>query len=226
MPHAPSSMLPRTTTTGASFRSASRIAGLPTSPAWMMSSEPRIASTASSRSNPCVSEISPTILVFSRGLWRESSRGSPVGSARAVILRLVLGEDLSCGFGPLCASGNSEPRQVLPQLLDVLELNWVHPHFLRALEIQPAIVNHRALVRRRLRDFQRQAVDSTIRFAHAQIARTEKHFKIIAQLEGTDAVVVDLERLVVERRRKIAPRRGQLPQRNRAIPGTPATART
>src|SRR6266851_839212 len=57
--HAPISTLPRTATTGASSLNFSRIFGSPTSPACTINSEPRSASSASSRSKPCVSEISP-----------------------------------------------------------------------------------------------------------------------------------------------------------------------
>src|SRR4029077_17069482 len=44
---------------GATLINLSRISESPTSPAWTISSEPRNASNASSRNNPCVSEISP-----------------------------------------------------------------------------------------------------------------------------------------------------------------------
>src|SRR4029077_10331896 len=57
--HEPVSTLPRTATIGAISLNLSRISGSPTSPAWTISSEPRNASNASSRNNPCVSEISP-----------------------------------------------------------------------------------------------------------------------------------------------------------------------
>src|SRR5258708_26174557 len=57
--HAPISTLPRTATTGASSLNVSRLPGSPTSPACTINSEPRSASSASSRSKPCVSEISP-----------------------------------------------------------------------------------------------------------------------------------------------------------------------
>ena len=50
--HGSASTLPHTATTGAIFFNASKISGLPTSPAWRISSDPRRASTASSRSKP------------------------------------------------------------------------------------------------------------------------------------------------------------------------------
>src|SRR5262245_48728536 len=54
------SMFPRTTNVGARLRSASITSGAPTSPAWMMRSAPLSAAIASGRSNPWVSEMTPT----------------------------------------------------------------------------------------------------------------------------------------------------------------------
>src|SRR5439155_1934004 len=56
----PRSLLPRTAVIGASARSASSISGVPMSPACTMWSLPRRYASASGRSSPCVSEISPT----------------------------------------------------------------------------------------------------------------------------------------------------------------------
>src|ERR1035438_9622682 len=60
----PLSTLPRTAVIGAMSRSLSRISDAPTSPAWMMWSDPRRASTASGRSRPCVSEMTPIRICF------------------------------------------------------------------------------------------------------------------------------------------------------------------
>lgn len=57
--HSPLSIFPRTATTGAILRRFPMISGVPTSPAWTMSSHPSRALTASGRSSPWVSEISP-----------------------------------------------------------------------------------------------------------------------------------------------------------------------
>src|ERR1700742_2129071 len=53
-------MLPRIAVTGASRARISRISGSPTSPACRIWSTPRMASSASGRSSPWVSEITPT----------------------------------------------------------------------------------------------------------------------------------------------------------------------
>src|SRR5713101_478353 len=87
--HAPVSTLPRTATTGASSLNFSRISGSPTSPACTINSEPRSASSASSRSKPCVSEISPMRLgsldvdsagVTPSGYYRRNASGLQRGN--------------------------------------------------------------------------------------------------------------------------------------------------
>lgn len=55
----PLSLLPRTTKVGAISCSSSITWGLPMSPAWMRSSDPLRALTASGRTRPCVSERCP-----------------------------------------------------------------------------------------------------------------------------------------------------------------------
>src|SRR6185503_4006985 len=57
---APWSLFPRTAVTGAMRASSASTAGSPTSPACTMWQLPRSAASASGRSRPCVSEISPT----------------------------------------------------------------------------------------------------------------------------------------------------------------------
>src|SRR5215470_2908838 len=52
--HAPQSTFPRTAWTGASAPSLASTSGLPTSPAWMMGSQPASAASASARSRPWV----------------------------------------------------------------------------------------------------------------------------------------------------------------------------
>jgi len=59
--HGPLSTLPLTATTGATAHNCSMIPGLPTSPAWIIRSDPFSAVNASGRKRPCVSEMSPTI---------------------------------------------------------------------------------------------------------------------------------------------------------------------
>jgi hypothetical protein len=59
------STLPRTAKVGATPRSVSITSGAPTSPAWMIRSQPRSASTACGRSSPWVSEMTPTMISLS-----------------------------------------------------------------------------------------------------------------------------------------------------------------
>src|ERR1700674_4018969 len=74
----PVSTLPRTANTGAIRRSASSTSGLPTSPAWMIGSQPCSAATACRRSRPCVSEMTPMYRVAGDVIWSsELRRGGP-----------------------------------------------------------------------------------------------------------------------------------------------------
>jgi hypothetical protein len=89
-PHSPVSTFPLTATTGASVFKVSKIPGPPTSPAWRIRSEPRRARTASSRNNPCVSEINPTIfLSLGNFLHRERSPKHLYLTSRSNTARLV-----------------------------------------------------------------------------------------------------------------------------------------
>src|SRR5215203_5130008 len=57
-------MLPRTANVGASWLSAFNTVGAPTSPAWMIKSEPARAARACGLISPCVSEMMPTCMAF------------------------------------------------------------------------------------------------------------------------------------------------------------------
>src|SRR5216684_1003772 len=83
--HEAVSTLPRTAVTGAIFASASRILGAPTSPAWRMRSDPRRASTASARSRPCVSEITPRVIRFSAIRFSIAKLMGAAGRPRAAV---------------------------------------------------------------------------------------------------------------------------------------------
>jgi hypothetical protein len=65
-------MFPRTTWTGASAPSLASTSGVPTSPAWMMGSQPASAATACGRSKPWVSEIAPMVRIMPTRLQEES----------------------------------------------------------------------------------------------------------------------------------------------------------
>src|SRR5208282_2806771 len=98
---------------------------------------------------------------------------------------------------------DSKPRKVLAKLRQILVLDRVHSQFPRALEIQSAIVDQDALAGLALRDLERELVNSRVRLAHPKIAGTEERLEIIAQLEFLDAVFVDFERFVVQRRHQV-----------------------
>ena len=65
--HAPLSLFPRTAVTGAISASAASTSGAPMSPAWMMCWAPCNAASASGRSRPWVSEMTPMSIVAARG---------------------------------------------------------------------------------------------------------------------------------------------------------------
>src|SRR6185503_7556329 len=84
------STFPRTAVSGATARSASRIAASPTSPAWMICSQPRSASSASERRSPCVSEMTPIRICLIREAALEveavilARRGIAVGQRASI----------------------------------------------------------------------------------------------------------------------------------------------
>jgi hypothetical protein len=64
---APLSLFPRTAVTGAIAASATSTSGAQMSPAWMMCWAPCKAASASGRSRPWVSEMTPMSIVAARG---------------------------------------------------------------------------------------------------------------------------------------------------------------
>src|SRR6516162_6178053 len=79
---APWSTFPRTAWTGASAPSLASTSGLPTSPAWMMGSQPASAASACGRSRPWVSEIAPMVRIMPDQPTRGAAcAGSPVRTA-------------------------------------------------------------------------------------------------------------------------------------------------
>src|SRR5277367_3522722 len=108
---------------------------------------------------------------------------------------------------------HSQCRQIPAQLRHILELNRVHSHFFRAFQIQSAIINQDAFRWVALGDLQRQAENSAVRLSHSQVTRTEKRAETISQVKRPYAVLIDFERLVVQRRMCLPPRLRQLLQK-------------
>src|SRR6516162_2191256 len=97
---APWSTFPRAAWTGASAPSLASTSGLPTSPAWMMGSQPASAASACGRSRPWVSEIAPMVRLMpdqtgmsSRSWWRHDARADclpPNAVGQDVIFRVIV----------------------------------------------------------------------------------------------------------------------------------------
>src|SRR5579862_829788 len=82
-------------------------------------------------------------------------------------------------------------------------VNHVKSQAARTFQIQRTVVDKNALLRRALRHFQRDAENGLLRLARTHIARAEENHKIPPQVERLDAVLIQLERLVVDRTNKI-----------------------
>src|SRR5581483_4869986 len=110
------STLPRTAVTGAISANLPIISGLPMSPAWTMYFEPLRARTASGRSTPCVSEITP--ITMAPLLRRHDGDNQCRRMLRIMVDRVGGGHELPAGVAGLeIASGSRvrvavEPREI------------------------------------------------------------------------------------------------------------------
>src|SRR3984957_12632753 len=82
-------------------------------------------------------------------------------------------------------------------LCGILVMNHVHPQSPRVLQIQLAVVNESALLRRPLRYLQRDPVDLLLRFSRVQITGAEKDLKVLAQAKRFNSIVIQLSRLII-----------------------------
>src|SRR5271165_1667463 len=79
----------------------------------------------------------------------------------------------------------------------------VHPQATRIFQIHGPVIYEDALFSRPLRYGQSDAKDGFFRFAGVEITGAEKSGEVAAKVEGFDAVVVQLQRLVIDRSDKI-----------------------
>src|SRR4029077_8985778 len=77
-------------------------------------------------------------------------------------------------------------------------VNHLHPQTARTFEVQRTIIDKYALLRRALGDLESNAKDGFFGLARTHVARTEENNEIAAQLERFDAVLIELQRLVVD----------------------------
>src|SRR5262249_55415758 len=73
-----------------------------------------------------------------------------------------------------------------------------HPQPSRTLQIQRAVVNEEAFLRRALRDFQGNAKNGFLGLSRVQVTRAEEDQEVFSQMKSFDAVLVKLQRLVVD----------------------------
>ena len=84
-------------------------------------------------------------------------------------------------------------------------VNGVHAEAPRALQVQRAVINKKALVRRALGNFKRDAKDRFLWFAGADVTRAEENQKVPAKVEGFNAVLIELQWLIVDGTDKVFP---------------------
>src|SRR5260370_1428038 len=91
------------------------------------------------------------------------------------------------------------------QLLGVLVMNGVHPKAPRAFQVQGPVINEKTLLRLALGDFQSHAKDQLFGLAGSNVTGAEENEKVPSKVEGLDAVLVELQRFVIDGTDKIIP---------------------
>jgi hypothetical protein len=105
---------------------------------------------------------------------------------------------------------NVEFLQIGAQLLRVLVMDHVHAQPPGTFEVQGAVVDEQALLGGPLGDFESDAKNRLFWFSRANVARTEKHQEIAAQVKCLDPVLIQFERFVVYGADQISPRSSNL----------------
>ncbi len=85
----------------------------------------------------------------------------------------------------------------------VLMMNGVHAEAAGTFQVQGAVVDEKASLRRALRDFEGDAENGLLGLARTNITRAKKNLKITAKIESFDAVLVKLQRLIIDSADKI-----------------------
>src|SRR6266566_4141132 len=78
------------------------------------------------------------------------------------------------------------------QLLRVLMVNGVHPQAPGGFQIERPVINEKTLFRLALCDFQRHAKNHFLGLPGSKVTGAEENEKIIAKVEGFNAVLVEL----------------------------------
>src|SRR5262249_43291081 len=105
---------------------------------------------------------------------------------------------------------NLQLAQVGAQLVRGLVVNDRHTQTAWGLEIKRPVVNEQAFLRTSLRDREGDAKDPFLGLARMDVAGAEEDLETAAKMEGFDAVLIQLERLVVDGADEVAVRGGAL----------------
>ena len=77
-------------------------------------------------------------------------------------------------------------------------MNRVHAKAARAFQVERPVIYEKTALGRTLCDFQRDAKNRLFGLAGANVTGAEEDKEVPAQVEGFDAVVVELQRLVID----------------------------
>jgi len=91
-------------------------------------------------------------------------------------------------------------------------MDHVHAQSPGTLQVQRPVIDKDALGRRTLRNFQGHPENRLVRLPGSHIAGAEKRHKITPQVECFDSILIQLQRLVVDRTDQILPRLSRLIQ--------------
>src|ERR1700719_1108445 len=92
------------------------------------------------------------------------------------------------------------------QLLRILMVNRVHSLAPRAFEVERPVIDKKTLLRLALCDFERHAKNHFLGLPGSKVTRAEENEKIFAQVEGFNAVLVELQGLVIDGADEVFPR--------------------
>src|SRR5215475_2665742 len=93
---------------------------------------------------------------------------------------------------------NLQLAQVGAQLVRGLVVNDRHTQTAWGFEVESSVVNEQACLRTSLRDRESDAKDLFLGLARMDVTGAEEDLKTAAKMEGFDAVLIQLERLVVD----------------------------
>src|SRR6266404_30147 len=100
---------------------------------------------------------------------------------------------------------NPKFSKLRTQLLRVLMENGVHPEAARAFQVERPVIDEKTFFWRALSDFQSDAIDRLFWLTGANVTGAEENKEVSSEIEGFNAVLVELERLVIDGADKVFP---------------------